>query len=234
MRVLVVDIGGTNVKILATGEKTPRKFPSGPKLTPRKMVAGVKELAGDWKYDAVAIGYPGIVKNDRITAEPHNLGRPMGRVRFQGRVRAPGPRHQRRGHAGPRELQGRTAAVSRARDRPRRRAGGRWRRDPHGARAPLIQERHVPGLRRPPRPATARPEEVAEARGVRDVARLIQALMPDDVVIGGGNTKKLTKLPAGLPARRQRQCVHRRLPPVENVSGRGPAARSRSRRARAV
>ena len=49
MRVLVVDIGGTNVKILATGEKTPRKFPSGPKLTPRKMVAGVKELAGDWK-----------------------------------------------------------------------------------------------------------------------------------------------------------------------------------------
>ena len=75
MRVLVVDIGGTNVKILATGQKTPRKFPSGPELTPKKMVAGVKGLAGDWKYDAVAIGYPGQVRDGRIMTEPRNLGR---------------------------------------------------------------------------------------------------------------------------------------------------------------
>jgi polyphosphate glucokinase len=75
MRVLVVDIGGTNVKILASGEKIPRKFPSGEKLTPRKMVAGVKELAKDWKYDAVAIGYPGQVRDGRIMTEPKNLGR---------------------------------------------------------------------------------------------------------------------------------------------------------------
>ena len=75
MRVLVVDIGGTNVKILATGQRTPRKFPSGPKLTPKKMVAGVKALAADWKYDAVAIGYPGQVRDGRILTEPHNLGR---------------------------------------------------------------------------------------------------------------------------------------------------------------
>ena len=61
MRVLAVDIGGTNVKILATGQKTPRKFPSGPKLTPKAMVAGVKKLAEGWSYDAVAIGYPGRV-----------------------------------------------------------------------------------------------------------------------------------------------------------------------------
>ena len=87
MRVLVVDIGGTNVKILATGQKEPRKFPSGPELTPKKMVAGVKELAADWKYDAVAIGYPGRVRDGRIrdgTAQPRPR---MGRVRFQGRVR---------------------------------------------------------------------------------------------------------------------------------------------------
>ena len=75
MRVLVVDVGGTNVKILATGQRTPRKAPSGPKMTPKKMVAAVKALAGTWKYDAVAIGYPGRVHAGRILVEPHNLGR---------------------------------------------------------------------------------------------------------------------------------------------------------------
>lgn len=73
MSVLVVDIGGTNVKILATGEKEPRKFPSGPKMTPRQMVAGVKKLAGDWQYDVVSIGYPGMVKDGRLITEPNNL-----------------------------------------------------------------------------------------------------------------------------------------------------------------
>jgi polyphosphate glucokinase len=50
MNVLTIDIGGTNIKILATGQKTPRKFPSGPTLTPPKMVAAVRELAEDWKF----------------------------------------------------------------------------------------------------------------------------------------------------------------------------------------
>src|SRR5262245_24870542 len=80
MKVLVIDIGGTNVKFVATGHKTRRKFPSGPKLTPRQMVAGVRELTPDWKYDVVAIGYPGVVKGGRIIEEPRNLGR--GWVRF--------------------------------------------------------------------------------------------------------------------------------------------------------
>src|SRR5215203_5613611 len=74
MRVLVVDIGGTNVKILVSGKKVPRKFPSGPKLTPQAMVSAVKELAGDWQYDAIAIGYPGLVIAGQIVIEPHNLG----------------------------------------------------------------------------------------------------------------------------------------------------------------
>ena len=75
MNVLVIDIGRTNVKILATGQNEPRKLPSGPKLTAKQMVAGVKKLAGDWKYDAVSIGYPGPVIRNRPLAEPHNLGR---------------------------------------------------------------------------------------------------------------------------------------------------------------
>ena len=73
MNVLVVDIGGTNVKILATGQDTPRKFPSGPTLTPKRMVSGEKKLAGDWNYDAVSIGHPGLVLKGRVPSEPYNL-----------------------------------------------------------------------------------------------------------------------------------------------------------------
>lgn len=73
MKVLVVDIGGTGIKFLATGQKEPRRFPSGKTMTPRKMVAEVKKLAADWKYDVVSIGYPGLVLKGRIAVEPHNL-----------------------------------------------------------------------------------------------------------------------------------------------------------------
>lgn len=75
MNILVVDVGGNNVKILATGQKEVRKFPSGLKLTARQMVLQVKKLADDWKYDAVSIGYPGPVLRNRPVAEPRNLGR---------------------------------------------------------------------------------------------------------------------------------------------------------------
>lgn len=74
MNVLAIDVGGTNVKILASGEKTPLKFVSGPKMTAKQMVRGVKKLAVDWSYDAVSIGYPGPVLHGRILHEPHNLG----------------------------------------------------------------------------------------------------------------------------------------------------------------
>ena len=74
MNVLVVDVGGTHVKILATGQKQRREFPSGPKLTPKQMVAGVKKLARDWKYNAISIGYPGVVVGNRPVVDPYNLG----------------------------------------------------------------------------------------------------------------------------------------------------------------
>ena len=75
MNVLAIDIGGTHVKILATGQKELREFESGPKLTPERTVAGVKQLANGWKYDAVSIGYPGPVLCNRPVAEPHNLAK---------------------------------------------------------------------------------------------------------------------------------------------------------------
>jgi polyphosphate glucokinase len=63
----------SHVKVLATGQKERREFESGKKLTPMKMVAGVKRLTKDWKYDVVSIGYPGPVLRNRPVAEPHNL-----------------------------------------------------------------------------------------------------------------------------------------------------------------
>jgi len=75
MNILVIDIGGTNVKILATNQKAPLKLPSGPTLSPQQMADGVKKLAANWKYDVVSIGYPGVVVKDRILTEPHNLAR---------------------------------------------------------------------------------------------------------------------------------------------------------------
>ncbi len=74
MNVLVIDIGGTHVKVLVTGEGEPRKFSSGPTLTAKQMVEGVKKITGDWKYDVVSIGFPGPVLRNRPVAEPHNLG----------------------------------------------------------------------------------------------------------------------------------------------------------------
>jgi len=73
MKVLVVDVGGTSVKIAAHGQSEPRKFQSGPTMTVQQMVAGVKSLAAGWNYDCVAIGYPGVVKNNQPLTEPHNL-----------------------------------------------------------------------------------------------------------------------------------------------------------------
>ena len=73
MNVLVIDVGGSNVKILATGQAESRKFPSGSSLTPQVMVAGVKELAADWPYDVITMGYPGVVSHGSITQDPHNL-----------------------------------------------------------------------------------------------------------------------------------------------------------------
>ncbi len=55
--ILVLDIGGTHVKVLATGQKTHREFVSGPKLTPKRMVSKVRQLVADWKYDVISIGY---------------------------------------------------------------------------------------------------------------------------------------------------------------------------------
>jgi len=80
MRILVIDIGGTHVKVLATGRKQRIEIPSGPKLTPAKMVSAVRAATVGWKYDVVSIGYPGPVVHGRPVCDPQHLG--LGWVGF--------------------------------------------------------------------------------------------------------------------------------------------------------
>jgi polyphosphate glucokinase len=89
MNVLVIDIGGTNVKVYATGQDERREFASGPKLTPAFMVANVKKLVKDWKYDVVSIGYPGPARFNRPLAEPRNLGKGWVDFNFEAAFKHP-------------------------------------------------------------------------------------------------------------------------------------------------
>ncbi|MBA2434121.1 MAG: hypothetical protein H0V54_03365 [Chthoniobacterales bacterium] len=80
MKILVIDVGGSHIKVRATGHKKRMEIPSGPKMTAGKMVAAVQKLTAGWQYDAVTIGYLGLVLHGRIVSEPHNLG--LGWVGF--------------------------------------------------------------------------------------------------------------------------------------------------------
>ena len=194
MNVLVVDVGGTHVKILATGQKQPRIFPSGPKLTPKQMVAGVKKLAKDWKYDAVSIGYPGPVLRNRPIAEPHNLGSGWAGFDFEKGFKCP------------------VKVINDA----AMQALGSYQRGKMlflGLGTGLGSAMVVDGIVEPMELGhlpyrTGTFEDYVGIRGrnrlgqkkwelaVRDViVRLIAALEPEDVVLGGGNVNNLKKLP---------------------------------------
>jgi len=80
MKVLVIDVGGTNLKVSVSPRKEPLKIPSGPEMSAAEMAKAVQKATADWGYDAVSIGFPGPVKNGRPGREPHNLG--GGWVRF--------------------------------------------------------------------------------------------------------------------------------------------------------
>jgi polyphosphate glucokinase len=199
MNVLVVDVGGHSVKILATGQHEPREFPSGPTLTAEQMVAGVKKLAGDWNYDALAIGYPGPVLHGRPVIEPHNLG--SGWVGFD-YVAAFGR---------PAKLVNDAAMQALGSYK-----GGKmlFLGLGTGLGSTMIVEGIIEPMELghlPYKKATF--EYYVGLRGLKrfgkqkwrkyvaDVlARLIAALEPDDVVLGGGNVKKLNELPPGCRA----------------------------------
>jgi polyphosphate glucokinase len=74
-KVLVVDIGGSNVKLMISAEEKRRKFPSGPKLAPNETIEQIKEVAKDWEYDAVSVGFPSPIRENAIVNDPKNLGK---------------------------------------------------------------------------------------------------------------------------------------------------------------
>ena len=199
MNVLVVDVGGTHVKILATGQKQFREFPSDSALTAKQMVAGVKKLAEDWKYDAVSIGYPGPVINNRPLTDPWNLGRGWAGFDFEAAFKCP------------------VKVVNDA----AMQALGSYKGGKMlflGLGTGLGSTMIVDGIIEPMElghlPYKKRTfEDYVGVRGyerlgkkkwrkaVADVVtRLIAALEPEDVVLGGGNVKQLKELPPGCRA----------------------------------
>jgi len=195
MKVLVVDVGGTNVKLLATGRTERRKFPSGPEMTAKRMVSEVRATAKDWDYDVVSIGYPGPVYEGRPLAEPRNLakgwvgfdferafGCPVrmindaamqalgsykkGKMLFLGLGTGLGSCAVVNGKVGELELA-------------------------HLPYKKGTYEDYVGRRRLEKRGRKKWSKDVAEV-----VAHMTNALRPDDVVLGGGNAKKLTEVPA--------------------------------------
>jgi polyphosphate glucokinase len=199
MKILVVDVGGTNVKLLASGQDERRKFPSGPAMTPQQMVAGVQQHSAGWDYEAVSIGYPGPVHAGRPASEPPNLGPGWVGFDFAAAFGCPvkltnDAAMQALGsyEGGKLLFLGLGTGLGSA-------------MIVHGIVLPM-ELGHLPY-----RKLTF--EDYVGARGlerlgskkwerhVEDVvARLSAALQPDVVVLGGGNVKKLTKLPAGTRA----------------------------------
>jgi predicted NBD/HSP70 family sugar kinase len=195
-KALVIDVGGTNVKVLAAGQTERRRCPSGPTMTPQRMVAAVKEMVGDWEYDVISIGYPGPVHGNKPVAEPRNLGRGWTRFNFRAAFKRP---------------------VRIINDAAMQALGSHRKGNllflglgtglgtamiVQGAIVPM-ELAHLPyknatyedylglrGLKRLGRKKWQRHVEVC-------VAGFIAAFQLHDVVIGGGNAKKLLKLPKG-------------------------------------
>ena len=193
--VLVIDIGGTHVKALATGQENHREFDSGPALTPKRMISQVRKLVADWKYDVVSIGYPGPVLRNRPVSDPWNLGTGWVGFNFETAFQCP-----------VRILN--DAAMQ---------ALGSYKRGKMlflglgtGLGSALIVNGIVEPMELghlPYKKATF--EDYVGIRGLEKygkkkwrehvadvVARLVAAIEPGEVVLGGGNVKKLKELPS--------------------------------------
>jgi polyphosphate glucokinase len=195
--VLVIDVGGTNVKLYGPEMRTPLKFPSGRKLTPKQMVSAVNAATKDWKFDVISIGYPVPIVHGKPVREPHNLGKgwmkfdfhkafgkPVkiindaamqalgsyrgGRMLFLGLGTGLGSAMIAEGVLEPLEL----AHLPYKKNRTYEQSVGLAALKRIGNRK---WERRVFGI----------------------VADLKNALLPDYIVLGGGNAKKLPKLPPG-------------------------------------
>jgi hypothetical protein len=115
--ILVVDVGGSHVKVLATGHRTPIKIPSGKTMTAADLVRDVRGATKAWQYEAVSVGYPGAVLHGKLVSEPTHLGSGWMGFNFSKAFGCPVRVNQRRRHAGVGQLPRRPHAVSRPGDR---------------------------------------------------------------------------------------------------------------------
>ena len=198
MKILVVDVGGTHIKVLATGHKRPLKIPSGPDMTPRVMVRRVLAATRSWKFDAVSIGYPGAVVHGKPVSDPHNLGKGWVGFNFKKAFGRP---------------------VKIVNDAAMQALGGykRGRMLFLGLGTGLGSALIVDGVLEPmelahlPYKKGRTYEEYVGKKGLKRmgkkkwrrhvedvIERFRVALNVDDVVVGGGNTKLLKTLPKGV------------------------------------
>lgn len=196
-KILVVDIGGTHVKLMISRAQK-RKFDSGTKLSPKQLVAGIKEAAEDWKYDSVSIGFPAPVKNGKIVSDPKHLAKGWVGWDFKKSLGKP------------------TRVINDA----AMQALGSYRGGRMlflglgtGLGSTLMWERNVLPLELGdlPYPGVNRIEDVVGKDGLaqlgkknwqREVEAVVQqlklAFIADYVVLGGGNAKQFTRLPKGV------------------------------------
>jgi len=206
-KVLVLDVGGTNIKVQATGQKQPRKIPSGPDMTAKDMVRDVKAATRDWKYDRVSIGYPGPVTAGHPVREPVNLGGGWVGFNYKKALGCP---------------------VRIVNDAAMQALGSY-----HGGRMLFLglgtglgSAMIVDGILEPmelahlPYKHGKTYEEYLGLRGLKRLGKkkwrkevfkitekLIGALQADYVVLGGGNAKKLKKLPPGARVGRNENAI---------------------------
>jgi polyphosphate glucokinase len=197
-KVLVIDVGGTHVKLRAPGRRRLVKFLSGPAMTAAEMVAGVKQATAGWDFDAISIGYPGPVKDNHPQREPHNLGGGWVKCNFQKAFGCPvkimndAAMQALGGHTG-----GRTLFLGLG----------------TGLGSALVVNREVLPLELAHLPykknrsyeeflGTAGLKRLGEhkwRRHVEEVVGLLKnALLADSVVLGGGNARLIKKFPPGV------------------------------------
>lgn len=195
MKVLVIDIGGTHVKVYSTGRKEPVKIESGPTLTPKELVKAVTANTSDWKYDVISIGYPGPVIHGKPLSDPANLGKGWLGFDFEKAFKRP---------------------VKIINDAAMQALGSY--RDGRmlflGLGTGLGSALIIDGVLEPMELAhlpykhgktfeefvgTAALERVGEKKWTKNVFDVVEqlknALQPEYVVLGGGNSKRLKKLP---------------------------------------
>ncbi|MGV3662557.1 MAG: ROK family protein [Prosthecobacter sp.] len=197
MKILMIDIGGSNVKMMVNGHEEMRKFPSGRTLTARRMVAGVKKATKDWDYDAITLGFPGLVEAGRLVREPLNLSGGWMKFNFAKAFRKPvriindAAMQALANYKGGRMLfvgLGTSVGAAIVAD---------------GVVVPVelglipLSRRHTFMSRLSKAARRADGQERWQRAVFKAVALLKDVFWPADTVIGGGNAKKLDPLPPG-------------------------------------